>query len=61
MTTSKKRVTIKISAKLHRKLARFRAETGLSISNIVRLAVARIARGKRGGVISRPGTRRGSR
>lgn len=61
MTNTKKRVSIKISGKLHRKLVLFREKTGIPISNIIRLAVAKITRGKRGGIIRRPGTKRGSR
>lgn len=61
MKTPRKRVTIKISGKLHRKLVLFREKTGIPISRIVHLALAGITRGKRGGIIRRPGTKRGSR
>ncbi len=56
-----KRVTIKISRELHDAMKKLRKETGVPISNIVRLAIHLYSkRGVKGVRLGR-GTKRGSR
>jgi len=56
-----KRVTIKVSRELHKQLRQIRKETGVPISNIMRLAIALYTRRGIKGVRLGRGTKRGSR
>lgn len=61
MPTKRKRVTIKLSAEIHDTLKRLSLESGVSMSDFVRLAIHKIGRRVTHGRRRTHGTKRGSK